>query len=254
MKIIYNYVKTFNKIIWSEKIPLIYTLVLPAVFYLFSNFHYLALGKVPLSKLLLSTSNYFAYMIVSVAINGVGLQIINFRESGFLKTLTMISGGERKFPLYGILISELVFGYFCILLFGLLISFFNIKSIIPIVFIYTLIYLTAAVPVMLVSIVLDIFPLRLNTSSVLANLGLFLMIWLSAVRRDTGSFLGELLFGINPADYVTQVASIVINLFQYQRLVNMYQLLAVLSLFVIYCLVGYWAGSRIKINSLLMRN
>ena len=80
------------------------------------------------------------------------------------------------------------------------------------------------------------------------------MIWLSAVRRDTGSFLGELLFGINPADYVTQVASIVINLFQYQRLVNMYQLLAVLSLFVIYCLVGYWAGSRIKINSLLMRN
>ncbi|AXX64454.1 hypothetical protein DS830_02770 [Bombilactobacillus bombi] len=254
MKIIYNYVQTFNKIIWSEKIPFIYTLFLPAVFYIFSNFHYLSFGKVSLYKLLLSTSNYFAYMVVSVAINGVSLQLISFRESGFLKTFTMISGGERKFPVYGLLISEFLFGYMCIFLFGMFISFFDIKNIIKIVLIYTLIYLFTAFPVMFVSVLLDIFPLRFNTSSVLANLGLFLMIWLSAVRKDTGSFIGELLFGINPADYVTQVASLIINFFQYHNFVNMYQLLSVLSLFVIYCIVGYIVSSKIKINSLLMRN
>lgn len=254
MKIILNYAKTFNKIIWSEKIPLIYTLLLPTVLYVFSNFQRLSIGGISVIKLLSSTSDYLAYMIVSVAINGIALQIISFRESGFLKTVTMISGGNRKFPVYGLLISEFIFGYLCVLMFGIFMAIFNFHKIIMIILLYTLIYICSAIPVMLFSILLTIFPMRVNTSSILANLILLGLIWLSAVRQDTGSFWGELFFGINPADYVTQVIVVILNLFKAQHVIHLYQVLSIFVLFIIYFFIGYAASSKVRINSLTSRN
>lgn len=96
MKLIFNYFKTFNKVILSEKIPFIYSVVVPVCIFMFNNFENLVSSTWSVSQLLNQNVNYVGYIIVSVAINGVGMQLISFRESGFLKTYTMISGGNKN--------------------------------------------------------------------------------------------------------------------------------------------------------------
>jgi len=115
MKLIFNYFKTFNKVILSEKIP-------------FINFENLVSSTWSVSQLLNQTVNYVGYIIVSVAINGVGMQLISFRESGFLKTYTMISGGNKKYGVIGLVLSEMLFGYLSVFIFGFVIGLFYLKN------------------------------------------------------------------------------------------------------------------------------
>lgn len=254
MKIISSYIKTFNKVIWSEKIPFIYTLVLPVVIFFSTNYQVIFDKSQSLNGIISTTSNYLSYMIVATAVNGVLLQLINFREIGFLKTYTMISGGNRRYAVLGLVGSELIFGYICVLIFSLLIVVFYPTHFLQIIEIYTITYILASVPVFLFSVGGALLPVRYNTSNTLVNIFLVGMLALSAARRDTHSFIGEVLFGINPCDYVTQVFSVVKNLIEKYGSTPLYQFLAIFVLLLVFLGVGIFSSSRISINSKNMRN
>ena len=253
MKLILNYFKTFTKVIFSEKLPFLYSVFFPAVLFLINNFSRLG-QTMPFSQLLLQTANYVGYIIVLVAINGIGIQLINFRESGFLKTYIMISGGDKKYAVFGLILSEMLFGYVSTLLFGLVLSIFNLKSIILILIFYTITYVIAAIPVFLLTVILSVIATRLNTISTVANIVLFGMLWLSAARTDTHNLFGELLYGLNPVDYVSQVLITGSNLLQNVNVNTLQQLLIVVILFVIFSTIGLLAIPKVRLNSLNMRN
>lgn len=254
MRLIFNYFKTFNKVIFSEKIPFIYSTIFPVCLFVFNNFSKLSNSTWSISQLLMQTVNYVGYIIVSVAINGVGIQLINFRENGFLKTYTMISGGDKKYGVIGLLLSELLFGYVSVLIFGLVIGLFYLKNMILILAFYTVSYLFSAIPVFLLFIALGAIDLRVNTISTIANLALFGMLWLSTIRADTHSLLGEIVYGLNPLDYVSQVLLVINGAINNWANVGSYQVIAIIILLVAFTSIGLGSISKVKLNSLNMRN
>ncbi|GKS81679.1 hypothetical protein LPAF129_13650 [Ligilactobacillus pabuli] len=253
MKIVYSYFKTFNKVIWSEKVPFFYTLILPAIIFLMSNYGNIKNGA-SLNQIMSTSSNYLGYMIVATAVNGVALQLINFREIGFLKTYTMISGGERKYSVWGLICSEFLFGYVCVLIFSACLMFFYPTQIVHILVVYTLTYVISALPIMFVSILADLLPVRNNTSGTLGNLLLVVLLWVSAVRVDSHSLVQEFLFGLDPCDYVTQVFDLVNRFTSHAHNIYSYQVLAVTGIFLIFLVLGIVCSSRVRINSEYMRN
>lgn len=254
MKLIFSYFKTFNKVILSEKIPFIYSVVVPVCIFVFNNFENLISAIWSVSQLLNQTVNYVGYIIVSVAINGVGMQLINFRESGFLKTYTMISGGDKRYGIIGLVLSELLFGYLSVFSFGFVIGLFYLKNLPLILTFYTISYLFAGLPIFLLAILLGTLPVKVNTISTLANIGLFGMGWLSILRNDTHSILGEVIYGLNPIDYVSQVLLTMNQALRNSARIASYQILAVLILLIIFGGIGIGSISKVRLNSLNMRN
>lgn len=252
MKQILNYFKTFNKVILSEKIPFLYTLLLPAGLFIFNNYKNFG-QSIAVSHLLLQTVNYVGYIIVIAALNGIGLQLVNFRDSGFLKTYTMISGGDKRYPIFGLFLSELLFGYLCTIIFGLVVAMFNIQNIFLILTFYTITYIIAAVPVMLASVLIASFNVKMNTLGTSINIGLFILIWFSASRPATGNISWEIISGIDPVDYVTQVI-IAGNYLLFDQSKFLFQALPVVVLFIGFTALGLWSISRVKLNSAMMRN
>ena len=221
---------------------------------MFNNFENLVSSTWSVSQLLNQTVNYVGYIIVSVAINGVGMQLISFRESGFLKTYTMISGVNKKYGVIGLVLSEMLFGYLSVFIFGFVIRLFYLKNLLLILTFYTISYLFAGIPVFLLAILLGTLPVKINTISTVANIGLFGMGWLSILRNDTHSILGEIVYGLNPIDYVSQVLLTINQAFRNAASVASYQILAVLILLIIFGGIGIGSISKVRLNSLNMRN
>lgn len=252
MKQIFNYFKTFNKVILSEKIPFLYTLLLPTGLYIFNNYKNFG-QSIPVSHLLLQTVNYVGYIIVTTALNGISLQLVNFRDSGFLKTYTMISGGDKRYPIFGLLLSELLFGYLCTIIFTLVVAIFNFQNILVILFFYTIVYIIAAVPVMLASVLIASFNVKMNTLGTSINISLFILIWFSAIRPATSNMSWEIISGLDPVDYVTQVI-IAGNYLLFNQSKFIFQALPVMFLFVGFTALGLCSINRVKLNSAMMRN
>lgn len=254
MNLILSYFKTFNKMIFSEKIPFIYSIVFPTCLFLLNNYSQLMYRSWTTSELLTETANYVGYIIVSVAINGVGVQLVNFRESGFLKTYTMISGGNKKYGIIGLLLSELLFGYISVLIFGLIIGILFSKNIIQILVLYTISYLLCSIPAFLLAIVLGTLAIRVNTLVTILNISFFIMIWISIMRNDSGNLISEIIFGLNPVDYVSQVLIVLNQTMNNIDTINLYQLFSVLIVLIIFVTVGLISIPKVKLNSVNMRN
>lgn len=252
MKQILNYFKTFNKVILSEKIPFLYTLLLPAGLFIFNNYKNLG-QNIPVSHLLLQTVNYVGYVIVIAALNGIGMQLVNFRDSGFLKTYTMISGGEKKYPVLGLFLSEMLFGYLCTIIFALVVAAFSIQNIVLILVFYSITYLVAATPVMLASVIIGSFNVKMNTLGTGINIALLVLMWISATRPTTDNLFMEIIYGLDPVDYVTQVL-IAGNRLLFAQNQFAFQALSVGVLIAVFTVIGFVAIPRVKLNSTMIRN
>lgn len=253
MKIIQNYVKTFNKVIFLEKIPFVYTLLFPTIIFWWTNYSKI-ISRHDLDYAVMLSANYIAYIVVATAMNGILLQLINFREIGFLKTYTMISGGDRRYAVWGLIISELIFGYICTLIFSIPIILLNLASLIKVWAGYTLVYILSAIPVFIFSVVGSLLPMRTNTSNVVMNFLLFAMLWLSASRVDSHALFSEIVWGINPCDYVTQVFYVIENGILKAGSVYGYQIVAILVILLVFVGIGLYSVPRVPINSVNMRN
>ena len=141
-----------------------------------------------------------------------------------------------------------------VFIFGFVIGLFYLKNLLLILTFYTISYLFAGIPVFLLAILLGTLPVKINTISTVANIGLFGMGWLSILRNDTHSILGEIVYGLNPIDYVSQVLLTINQAFRNAASVASYQILAVLILLIIFGGIGIGSISKVRLNSLNMRN
>lgn len=148
----------------------------------------------------------------------------------------------------------MLFGYLSVFIFGFVIGLFYLKNLLLILTFYTISYLFSGIPVFLLAILLGTLPVKINTISTVANIGLFGMGWLSILRNDTHSILGEIVYGLNPIDYVSQVLLTINQAFRNAASVASYQILAVLILLIIFGGIGIGSISKVRLNSLNMRN
>ncbi|API88617.1 hypothetical protein BKP56_04570 [Marinilactibacillus sp. 15R] len=252
MKIIFTYFKTFNKVIFFEKIPFLYTAILPVVLFIFTNYSWLTFQS-PLEKILNASLPYVSYIVVGIALNGIALQIADFRERGSLKTYTMISGGNKSLVITGLSLSEFFLGLVCAILFSITLSFFSLSNIFYITLSVVLTYIISIIPVTLFLFFLDVLPIRSSTLGTIANLFFFLAVTISAMRRATDSIVIEFLYGLLPTDFVTQIGVILNNLILDKPIPSSW-LLAALALLLLYSALGGLFLKKIRVSGVNNRN
>lgn len=252
MKIISTYFKTFNKVIFFEKVPFLYTAVLPVVLFVFTNYSWLTF-QTPVEKILNASLPYVSYIVVGIALNGVALQVADFRERGSLKTYTMISGGNKRLVITGLALSEFFLGLVCALLFSIALSFFSLSNILYITLSVVLTYFISIIPVTLFLFFLDVLPIRSSTLGTIANLLFFLAVTISAMRRATDSMVMEFLYGLLPTDFVTQIGAIINNIILNKPIPSSWSI-AALALLLLYVALGNLFLKNIRVSGVNIRN
>ncbi|WP_188805325.1 hypothetical protein [Sporolactobacillus putidus] len=204
LKISYEYFVMFNKIVWSEKIPIINSLIVPGIFFFLSNYKWLVSS--PNTDQMIPILNiYWAYIIISVYLNGVVLQLSSFRESGFLKTSAMISGG--KSPIFiGLSMTEILFGFINILAFTIIVGLATRVNISILLISVVFLYITTSLPIVFFLSWIPSLSAKPNTLNSLLNIFLVILIVVATIRPGTKSFFIESLYSLIPTDYITQVA------------------------------------------------
>ncbi|GKT03333.1 hypothetical protein [Furfurilactobacillus entadae] len=83
-----------TNIVLDNKLVIVYTLLFPAVFFLY---HFFAGGARQLAsgQVLQMLSGYWSYIIVAGVLNGIINGMINMRENNFLKMFSFIAGDKR---------------------------------------------------------------------------------------------------------------------------------------------------------------
>src|SRR5699024_10339016 len=81
------------KIIFSEKVVFVWSLILPVVIFIVYTFRFSS-DSFNISEMVDLFSYFWAFIIISSAFNGVGIHLSKLRNFGLLKTYTLIAGGK----------------------------------------------------------------------------------------------------------------------------------------------------------------
>lgn len=249
-KITYEYFIVFNKIVWSEKVPFVYSLVFPGIAFLLTNYKWI-ISTPTTSEILGSLNIYWAFIIFGVYLNGLGLQLSYFRESGFLKTSTMISGS--KYPIFlGMAMTQFCFAFSSLTIFTVIIGLLVQANVLLLLFIaYTTLFITS-LPIIFFMSWIPVVPARQNTINTISNIILLPMVFITAIRPLTNNIMIESLFSLLPTDYISQV-SIFLKRLVLNESVNFSSISIVIGSLV-YIVLGSIFIGRIRLISSLSRN
>lgn len=250
IKITYEYFTVFNKIVWSEKIPFIYSLVFPLIAFFLTNYSWIS--SPPETAVLLAHLNiYWAFIIFGVFLNGLGLQLSSFRESGFLKTSAMISGS--KYPIFaGMALTQFCFAFASITIFTTIIGLLVGDNIFLLLSIGYLILLLTSIPMILFVSWIPVLPTRQNTIGTISNIVLLPMVFISASRPLSDNFYIETIFSFVPIDYITQVGILVKRIIFNEAFD--YSYIPIIIGTIAYLFIGLFFVKRIKLVSTLSRH
>src|SRR5699024_3688478 len=120
MIMIFEYVRLFIKVAFSNKIGVVMTLILPILLILLRNNQWTS-NQPPINNILLTIILWWGYIYSISILNGVGVNQLVLREQGFLKLFKFISGST--IPIFiGNLISQFLFTFVTISVFNIVVS------------------------------------------------------------------------------------------------------------------------------------
>jgi ABC-2 type transport system permease protein len=169
---IISYYKYNIKILAKDKIPLIWSVIVPSVF-LYLNRQFVYTIK--------DLRFWWAYIIISSYIYGVGIYAMTMKESGTLKTLFSISNTPFLF-FFGNLLTQITYCVICISVFNIVaILFFNYPLFI--IFYYSIKIILLSIPIAFLGMVLTLFKkIHVNSLSSLTNI--IMMIFFFSMNID----------------------------------------------------------------------
>lgn len=166
------YYKYNIKVLLQDKLPLIWSIVVPSIFLFFNK------NSIQTE---LDLRFWWAYIIITSYLYGIGLYSMTMKESGTLKTLFSICYQPFSF-FYGNLLTQITYCIFCLSLFDigailyLKLSWLTVLS-------YSLIYIIILIPVAFFSMLFTLFKkIHVNSLSSLTNI--ILMVFFFSMNID----------------------------------------------------------------------
>lgn len=233
------------KMLLFEKVAFVWSVVFP-----------LFIALVMQKNILDSTSNnldmikyifwFWAFIIISTFLNGIGLQTARLKESGSLKTYTLIAGS--KYPIMlGIVLTQVIFAILSLVLFTtivtLIYSVFSLKILMLMVIIVII-----SIPLAFATFSVALLPVQFSSISTILNI-LMYPIFLVAINVDMKNVW--LLEMFNPFKFIYEISlnmGSFFGLFDHEFL---YVQFIIPLLF--FGFVGYIAMRKINLLSMLQR-
>ncbi|MEM5624105.1 hypothetical protein AAHB47_02175 [Bacillus wiedmannii] len=127
MRRIFGFTILNIKILFSEKIALVWTVVLPVFIALIVQKNVLD-SITTQADLINYLSLFWVFIIVSSYINGIGLQLARLREYGLLKTYSLIAG-NKNIIIFATFLTQILFCFISLMLFNFIMCIiYNIQD------------------------------------------------------------------------------------------------------------------------------
>ncbi|MBO2944989.1 hypothetical protein JJQ72_13505 [Paenibacillus sp. F411] len=189
---------------------------------------------------------FWAFIIISTFLNGIGLQSARLKESGLLKTYTLIAGS--KYPIiFGIVLTQVAFAILSLMIFTtiltLIYDIFSFKLLI-----LMLITVFISMPLAFAAFGIALLPVQVSSVSTLLNI-LMYPVFLIAINVDL-KHIGFLEF-FNPFTFIYEISlnmGVLFGWFQHEVL---YVPLSISFLF--FGIVGYISSKKLNLISVLQR-
>jgi len=167
-----SYYKYNIKILAQDKIPLIWSIIVPSVF-LFLNKQFV--------YTIIDLRFWWAYIIISSYIYGVGIYAMTMKESGTLKTLFSISNTPFLF-FFGNLLTQITYCVVCVSIFNIIaILLFRFSFLL--IFYYSIKIILLSIPIAFLGMILTLFKkIHVNSLSSLTNI--IMMIFFFSMNID----------------------------------------------------------------------
>ncbi|MBT2760606.1 hypothetical protein [Paenibacillus sp. ISL-20] len=233
------------KMLLFEKVAFVWSVIFP-----------LFIALVLQRNILDSTSNnldiikyifwFWAFIIISTFLNGIGLQSARLKESGLLKTYTLIAGS--KYPIiFGIVLTQVAFAILSLVLFTtiltLIYSIFSFKLLMLMVIIVII-----SIPLAFATFTIALLPVQVSSISTILNI-LIYPVFLVAINVDI-KYAGFLEM-FNPFKFIYEISLNMGSLFGMFHHEFLYVQFFVPLLF--FGFVGYIAMRKINLLSMLQR-
>ncbi len=231
------------KIITAEKIAFVWSVLLPAFIAIVHQQNVLR-SLSGFREWVLYLCWFWVFIIISCFVYGVGLQLARLRESGMLKTYTMLSGG--KYPIvFGTILSQIVFCLVSLFIFTFIITFLN-GMMGARFFILPVILLFISLPFGLFILFLPNLPFQYGNFSVIVNILIYLLLWLA---YDSGN--GSLAALFNPFRLFYELALFIGGLLRiHEPFAFRPEYAIVLG---IYLLIGFFSLKKLNLLSVVQR-
>lgn len=234
-----SYFVLYFKIMLTDKIPVFWSLIFPLIlaFVFGSRLDFTE------SSFLSFLALFWGYILLSIYVNSIGLQLARMREHGLMKTYIMISGSKIGCILALVLV-QLVFATISLTVFTtILMLVFGFFSLSTLWMAYLVLILS--IPFALASIALTMLPAKISSMATLLNIVMYPLFLFANSQPDRWySYL-------NPFYSVKTVATSVIHLSTTTDATPSLLLISVTLL--IYLVLGVFAITRFNLMSLLTR-
>ena len=189
---------------------------------------------------------FWAFIIISTFINGIGLQTARLRENGLLKTYTLIAGS--KYPIiFGMVLTQIVFSILSLTIFTTILtiiySIFSLK-----LFLVMVTVVIISIPFAFASLFLALLPVQISSISTILNILLY-PLFIIAINFDIQKMIVLEMF--NPFKYIYEIALVIssfLGLLEYKFLHP-----ELVLPFLFYSLVGYLSLKKLNLLSILPR-
>lgn len=175
-----SYFFMYAKVVVTDKIPFIWTFVIPLVIALTQSSS--DIRQATTAEYYPGLSYFWVYIILATYVNGVGMELARMREYGLMKTYVMISGNKLTYVI-AVILAQLLFASISLTLFTTVVTlvhgFFSFKLIAT-----SLLVLIGSIPFAVASVAITALPVKVSSLGTFANILMFPLFLLAIKSPD----------------------------------------------------------------------
>ncbi|MBB5146247.1 ABC-2 type transport system permease protein [Cerasibacillus quisquiliarum] len=232
-----QYVYIFNKQNVYNKIGFFWFLALPILFF-FIRFNAFKNNNMDI-EMLNFIHIYWGFMLLTTVLSGVLLAIIQYRDSGFLKSFTFLSGNKHVI-IFGKLLSQLLYIVVLTTVFNLIISVVYKIDFSQLFLKGLLTMLIAFIPICFSMLWMVIIPVNANNIAPIGTILLILFLYLANFGIETHSYFLYFMYSLNPVVYLSNILNM-LNDFSFEIVI----INALTTL--IYLIIGFFSLKNMSI-------
>lgn len=241
----------YNKIVWREgKLGIVWPMFVPIFTFILLNYKWF-FEKPALEQAIIYFSGFWSFITVMVFVNGIAVRISIFRETGFLKSFTYMAGSKTPIVI-GLLLNQVLLGLFGVVFFTLVTGVIFQFPVFKLLALSLITFIIVIFPMFMLMLLFPSLSLRAATVYSLTNMTIFPATIITLFRGQINNDLINLLFMLNPVEFVYQVTLILGNLFEISSTEYM-DLWIVITISIIYILIGILSWKKLKMVSTILR-
>ncbi|MCG7379220.1 hypothetical protein MH215_19665 [Paenibacillus sp. ACRSA] len=207
MRITYEYLRLFVKMMLSNKIAFVWYLIFPLVAFLIFNYSWFD-SRPTTIDFYIQTSFFISYITFVMSID-VATHLITLRENGFYKMFKFISGSKYPF-IWGKALNQVLFIIATIFLVSFVTGVMFLDPAQLVTFLITAIVscILGSIILILLTLVLMLIPIRQESLNAVISMSLLVLFFVSAKGFAYSTEYSFLFVLLNPLEYVRNITFI----------------------------------------------